>query len=173
VHKRTEIKQKLKALIIDAIPEVAGRVYLNRIEKVQDHRAPFINIVTSGEGAEISDTAPRTYRKAFRYTVEIFSENKNLEIELDVLSGKIEDCLMVNETLDGVVADNYLTDTDYAFDYDARIASSACKMDFECVYEQDVPYPGVGDDFRVSNVEYSVGGDQTENAIDEVILEIE
>lgn len=169
MHKRKEIKAKLVELLKTAVPELQNRIYSNQIRKIRDSKFPFANIRSDGEESEILDTAPRTYGKDFSYTVEIFTEDDELEESLDLISEKVESVLTANETLDGLVVDTILKSIDYNFDYEARNAVSVCTISFTSSYEMQVVYAELQDEFGSSHTEYDLGED-SENVIDDLDL---
>ena len=169
MHLRKQIKEQVVAILKASIPEVENRVYSNQIRKIRSSELPFINIASNTESGEIFNTAPRSYDKRYSYTVEIFSDNENLEEELDLISGKVEELLMINEDLNQIVADNIFISADYGFDYENKGAVSACKLTFEARYDQEVEYPDPEDEFKMDHSEISIG-EESVNVISEIEL---
>ena len=169
MHLRKEIKEQVVAILKASIPEVENRVYSNQIRKIRDSDLPFINIASNTESGEVFNTAPRSYDKRYSYTVEIFSNHENLEEELDLISAKVEEILMINEDLNEKVVDNLFVSAEYGFDYENKGAVSACKLSFEARYDQEVEYPDPEDEFIMDHSEISVS-EESVNVISEIKL---
>ena len=170
MHKRSEIKAEIERLL-KAKDLCSGRVFSNVIHRLQDSEIPFINIITEGEDSEIHNTSPRSYKKTYKFSVEVISEHDELEKELDLITGEIEKILCSNETLSGIVADTVLNSVDYGFEREGRRPQAGASMAFSSIYEQEVEYEE-NPDFKTMKSEILMGENVEKTEIELSNMEI-
>jgi len=147
--QRKQIRHCVKSLLL-GIEGIGDRVFTNRAKKMWKTEYPAIIIYTKNEPAEIRDASPRKYRKSLSLVIELLlkidkedQDNKEtediLDDSMDDFCEIIEQRIFANETLNGLVSDTILTNTemDHGVDGDSEIAGA--QLTFECTYDSLAP----------------------------------
>lgn len=120
------------------------RVYSNRARKIYQNELPALLVYTNKETAEVSNEAPREYKRSPEIAVEMIvvanaSGNSGLDDEIDALSVLIEAAIMNDETQGGLCEDTIIGDTELDIIEDGEQPLGAGKIIFTMPYYQYIP----------------------------------
>jgi len=139
---RKDIRTKVLSIIKAAVSEFGGvsdpalgRVFENRMKPMWEVEMPAANIYTKNESAEIFNVAPREYKRTLNLFLDVYVKADDAADDtIDLLTRKIEKALFVNETLDDVVSDTVLGDTEIELDVDGRSVQALARMTWVITY---------------------------------------
>lgn len=172
-HPRTEIRAAVKAALVGQT--VAGaRVFTNRPNPLSqdptaltgaDRDLPAILIYTRSEASEIFDESPRRYRNRAEVVVEAVLEvgpTTQIDDDLDALALRIENLVLVDDTLGGKASDVELVSTSMTIADGGAKLLGAVIMTFEV---EHFSYPVTAgelalDDLATLETQYSLDGEQ-------------
>ena len=110
--RRRLIREAVKEILKNSIPEVEDRVFTNISSPMWREDTPQIFIFSRSEDIEDLDTAPKEYKRTIEMAIEIvaegpedgeqdenFSEDDLTENVLDNIAEQVESLLEANETL--------------------------------------------------------------------------
>lgn len=157
----------LEVLSVPMIPSVLAS-FANKQSRVAQEEMPCIIVYTKSEKSEIGIQAPRQYLNTLQLVIEIavsYQQGDRPDDLLDDISEEVRQKIFRNETLDGLVSDSKLSDTEIDFVTDSEVEIGVCRMTFDVTYWDDAPkeQPGL-DDFLRYHAEYHVAG-STEDTI--------
>lgn len=139
---RKTIRDKLVAVITAGVSDFGGsvnpalgRVFENRMKPIWEAELPAVNVYGINESAEIFNVAPREYKRTLAVRIDVVVKaDENTDDAIDALTRKIEKILFMNETLDGVVSDVVLGDTEMELDTDGRSLTGLARMTWLVTY---------------------------------------
>ncbi len=184
--KREEIRAAVLA-ILEGISQVTtgsgdaaiSRIYTNRAKKLWPNELPAILIYTRSEASEIGVAAPRAYKRIMKLAIEIVckgAEESNFDDTIDTISEDVEQRIFRNETLNGLVSDILLSDTemDYVMEGDQPIGAAVLTFNVEYWTDAPIEQPDL-DDFTTVHSEITPQPqvEDTAPAIDDLTLEQE
>lgn len=173
---RKDIREKAVALLKAAVTEVSNRVFENRMRPVFQSELPCIVVYSRNESAEISSQAPREYKRTLRLVAEIIAKaDETVDDTLDLLARKVEKAFFVNETLDSLVGDTVLGETEIEISGEGQTLHGACRMEWLVEYYTLAPGDEALaelDDFETANVDWKPNGatDESQGTVDEIEL---
>jgi len=139
---RKDIREKVfDILSTPAITGVAS-VFKNRQARLAPEELPAIIIYTKSESAEISNVAPREYKRTMKMAVDVAKIDVSTVLTddfLDDAAEEIEQRLFQNETLDGLASDLFLSDTEIDFITDAENEIGLLRLTFDVIYYTKAP----------------------------------
>lgn len=101
MHKRTEIRNAVKAMLLNATT-CGANVYSNRVSTFWKAELPSISIFTTDEEAQPRDLRAQSYVVNMNLRIEIHAEaNEDLDETLDDLSKEVQDLIQANQDLTG------------------------------------------------------------------------
>ncbi len=135
---RDKLVEILTAGVADfggSVDPTAGRVFENRMKPIWEAELPAANIYGINESAEIFNVAPREYKRTLNVRIDVVvTADANTDDSIDALTRKIEKVLFQNETLDGIVSDVVLGDTEMELDTDGRSLTGLARMTWIVTY---------------------------------------
>lgn len=139
---RKLIRQKVADIL--TTPGITGivSVFKNRQQRVAAEELPALIIYTKSESAEISNVAPREYKRTLKLAVDIAYMDKDAarpDDFIDDTAQEIEQRLFRNETLDGLASDLFLSDTEIDFNTDSENETGLCRLTFDVIYYTKAP----------------------------------
>lgn len=177
MHSRQVIREKIKALLLNETA-AGDKVFTNRSRPVDDKDLPVIVIRSGPDRTEVRTESPRTYNHSFLVHIDLEvkqTQAKSAEDQLDDLAKEIEDILLTNETLDGLVEDVREPDTGEPeiSNGEASHIFGDMRVSFDIIYQSE-HVEAVADDFEKAHVTYDVDNEEQENQPkDEITLPIE
>lgn len=181
---RKQIREKVAAILKAKVSEFGGvsvpangRVYENRMKALWEVELPAANIYTRNESAEIFNQGPREYKRTLNLLIDVVVKaDDNVDDTVDELTRKIEKALFINETLDGVVSDTVLGDTEIELDVEGRNPIAVARMTWVVTYYTFAPGDGdipELDDFQTAHSEMKPAGssEETEAVVDDVVVQ--
>ena len=134
-HARDNIKQKFLTKLTGNT--IAGNsVFINRLQKLDDATLPAIIIFTKDE--EIITTTisfPRTQDRLLKVTVECYAKGAGAEGEVDQIAKQVEELILSNINLDGLVKNCKLESTEFIFNNDGQLPLSVTSLMFLVNYQ--------------------------------------
>mgnify|MGYP003554283387 CR=1 FL=1 len=142
MSSRKTIRAKIAAIL--TTPTLTGivNVFESRQARLAPEELPAVIVYTKSEAAEISNVAPREYKRTLKVAVDIARLDTSAtpgDDFLDDVAELIEQRLFQNETLDGLASDTFLSDTEIDFITDAQGEIALCRMTFDVIYYTQAP----------------------------------
>lgn len=170
---RKQIRAAFKQLLT-GISGVNSNVFASRSRQVWPEELPAILVYTRTETAEIYIDAPREYKRTLQLAVEIIAKgDENVDEALDNLCQEVERRVFQDETLNDLVSDTILSDTEIDFVPDGEQPVGAARITFNVEYFSLAPEEKDGlDDFLRAHIETLPvpSTDDTEPAEDDLDL---
>lgn len=139
-YPRKDIRKAVIARLKEANTESGIRVYTNRIRPIFPAECPLILVYTRNEPAEISNEAPREYKRTLRVNVEIVAlADDDLDDTLDAIAEKVEKAIFEDETFGGLASDTVLGETDVDIVGEGEKPIGAARITFEISYFMRMP----------------------------------
>lgn len=162
------------AQLLQGISGVGSRVFESRSRQVWPEELPAILVYTRTETAEIFNESPREYKRTLQLAVEVIAKgDENVDDTLDDLCQEIEHRIFQDDTLDNLVSDTILSDTEIDFVPDGEQPVGAARITFNVEYFTLAPEEQEGlDDFLRAHIETTPvpSTEDTEPAVDDVDL---
>lgn len=171
--ERKAIRYAVKSALLNKTA-AADRVFANRTDPVMDQATdidagteqfPLLLVFTRNERSEVFDESPRRYRRTAEVLVEgTLNAGDQSDDALDDLAQEIENAVLVDDTLGGLVNDTKLTNTAMVLGSNGRKVIGGVTLTFEVEYFTYAPAEGVQslDDLEMVDTQYSLSGEQTD-----------
>lgn len=114
VHHRQLIRHKVKDILIAAATAAGARVYANRPAEGPASEYPRIHIWTLVEPARAADMTTKLRRRDLNIVIEarVKAGSDAMDDQLDQLALEIENAMKADHTLDGLVSESGLVNTE-------------------------------------------------------------
>lgn len=148
-HQRKLIRDAVTKLLSEAGTAAERRVFASRSAALIPKDLPAILVYAKNERAEISNQAPREYKRTLSLSIECVSiayREEELDDKLDCFAYQVEKALFIDETFGGVASDAVLTDTEIEILTDGEQPIGAVKIGVEITYYQRIPSDESSDD---------------------------
>lgn len=135
-NKRIEIREKIKDLIALDVNFTGVHVFTSRTShNIQDEELPSITIVTSEEPVTPESINRKRYIRKTELRLEVrVTASEDADDVMDTLIGKLEDFMITNSNLEGILIDSVqiTTETDIGIEGNREIGLGV--LVFECTY---------------------------------------
>ena len=154
MHPRRNILEKIKNILIDKT-DAESRVFLHRVNNISIENLPAISVKVMRESANIFSDTKRTYKRKLSVDIAILAQSSEDVQEItENVAQQVESVILLNETLDDLVEDTQITDTDLNIETgNTDIGSSV--LSFEVTYYTD--HIKSFDDFVTAGVDIKNG----------------
>lgn len=141
---RQQITDAVAARLRAALPALEGRVYASRVRHIRTNRLPAIGVYALKEHADDNGTSPPRYTRALTLAVECVADaDEALDATLNQLADAVEDCLLPDPALGGLVADLALSGTELSLAENGERLIGCARVDWTVEYERALPLPQV------------------------------
>jgi predicted nucleic acid-binding Zn-ribbon protein len=145
IHARSQIRNAVRAAIIDADTDAAEKVYDTRVYDLANTSLPAVTIRSNSDQVEgISLSKPRTQQRSVELVVTCFVKGtNNYATNLDTLCEQVETVMANNTILSGASKDVKLNATDMEFDANGKEPVAIADMSFTIKYSIKENEPNV------------------------------
>lgn len=134
MHKRQEIREAVKAMLLDQTLANAN-VYSNRVSTFWKQQLPSISVFTRDEETTPRDLANSKYVRTLNLTIEIHAEAKeNLDDTLDTIADQIETLIGTDQSLGGTALGTIMTGTTVELAGEAATPVGVLTLSFQTKY---------------------------------------
>lgn len=168
-HQRQEIREALKAMLIDQTV-AEERVWINRTDPISQRpgqrssssKLPAILIYTRNEASQILNVAPREYLRTVEVIIElamaVTETADEIDNALDDFAKVVEGIILADDTVSGKAADFRMTGSAMAIVDTGEIPIGAVQITCEADYVEFHPADadvGTLDDLRTVRTDYA------------------
>jgi hypothetical protein len=137
-HKRTDIRNALKAMLLGTGPAYAtdaeDRVYTNRAYNIQSAKLPVILIHDESETATQRTNGPANYLRKLILKVEcLVTASTDYDSDLDDLCKQVEDLISADRSISGTCSASLYQGTELKFDTGSKPIGQAI-LTYEITY---------------------------------------
>lgn len=134
-HKRTDIREAVKTMLLAGATVAGENVYSNRVSAFWKSELPSISIFTTEEEATPRDLKNQTYVRTMQLRLEVHAEaTEDLDTLLDEAAVEIEDILNADQGLTGTALGSKLTSTSIELAGDASTPVGVLSLNYEIKY---------------------------------------
>lgn len=136
-HPRSLIRNALRDLVAQALPELAGRIHLHRAVPLGKARLPAILVYAREERIDEwhrDDEGACVRKRLLTLGVEIVAAGDDAHDAVDALAARFEAALEADETLGRRVESARLVATSIEQDGDGELVALAARLTVEVVY---------------------------------------
>lgn len=155
LHPRKQIRDAIVTALVGKTG-AGERVYPSRVRPWREKLLPAMGVYLTSESADHEDSAPRAYRRRADIVVEIVAgADERLDDLLDAEAQRVENALLPDPELGGLVADLEMTGTEIELDVQGDTVLGRCAVTFAATYWTEPPEP-VLDDFETAGVDWDL-----------------
>lgn len=138
-HPRKAIRDKAVAMLAGKVylDSTAINVFKTRFLPLYPDELPALGVYIVDEPADHQETAPREYFREPQLRIDIVLAKDGVEDpddEIDYIAKQVEDLLMINNKMDGLIADLFLTGTTITPKVDGDKIYLGATMNFKLEY---------------------------------------
>lgn len=152
---RKQITKAVEALLKASLPTVEGRVYRSRVRHIQSTRLPAIGVYGLKEDLDDEGTSPPRYTRDLTLSVEVVANGEAMDDTLNDLSDAVEDALLADPTLGGLVQDLGLRKVELSLAEKGDELVGCARVDAGVWYERVRQQPDL-DDFATGGVRWDL-----------------
>lgn len=129
-HPRKAIRQRVIALLTDAIPAVGARVFKTRVHPLHTGEVPAICVYTLRETSQDGDLEGTLDREA-GLAIDLYARDREApDDELDDLCAAVEALMKADKTLGRKALDNRLTETVFGYDREGQAVAGHGRLTY-------------------------------------------
>ena len=158
MHKRSEIKIKVKAILVDRT-NAGPRVFVARfIPLDEDELSPggALAIYTGPETSERIDSMNE--KRVLDLIVELLVSGHNADDDLDALAGQVEHLMVQDDTMGDLTHEVALDRSEPGYDEESKTTLQALKMTYKVTYFVEAVADDPTDPFERAEVGYDDSG---------------
>jgi len=152
---RQQIVTAVAAMLRAALPAVEGRVYPSRVRHIQSARLPAIGVYGLKETLDDEGTSPPRYTRDLTLSVEVVASGEGMDATLNELADAVEDCLLADPTLGGLVQDLEMRGIEISLAEKGDELVGCARVDAGVWYERARQQPDL-DDFATGGVRWDL-----------------
>lgn len=135
MSERKKIRNDIVARIKTASTASGLRVFSNRINQIFPQELPCVLVYARDESATVFDQSPLLYQRKLRIGIEIAAAAVTaLDDFLDEQAELVEQAMIKDHKLGGLVEDILLTETDLTFSNEGEKPIGVCRLTYEVTY---------------------------------------
>jgi hypothetical protein len=167
MHKRQQIREAVKTLLIAANTAAGAKVYETRLIPWREVELPAIALYTMNETIDEANCTVDYLRRTLQLEIVAAARaTDNVDDTLDSLALQIETAMIfdaatgsTHETLSGLCKDVLLSETEIAIEIDGNKPIGMVKLTFTVTYDTSISDYVVPDTLDTVKANYSVFGD--------------
>lgn len=173
-HQRKLIRDAVVTRLKTGGTMAGQNVFGNRSRPLFPHELPAILVYSRTDAPELSNEAPREYKRTLTLGIECVAAGRNeeeLDDILDEFCAQVESAIFKDETFGGLVSDTLLGDTELDILANGDKPAGGAKILLSAIYYQRLPEDLTGDldDFKKMGVKVDLPPADGVNELSDVV----
>ncbi len=134
-HRRTQIRDAVAALILAGSTSAGSRVFNSQLTPLWDTEFPAISVYARDEESSPLGISPTPLLRKLKITIEIRAQNNSdLDEELDDVALEVENLMIANPSIGGLVRALGLINTELSSEPQGEKAIGVSRLTYEVHY---------------------------------------